>query len=106
MRTMLVGYLRRAAAPIILLALLTASPNVYAQRSDFDALNLQVGQLFHAGRYAEATAIAQRAVSAAEAQFGSGHPKVGTALNNLAALYRVQGRLAEAEPLMQRALAI
>ena len=106
MRTMLAGYLRRAAAPIILLVLLTASANVFAQRSDFDTLNLQVGQLFHAARYAEATAIAERAVNVAEAQFGSDHPKVGTALNNLAALYRVQGRLPEAEPLMQRALAI
>src|SRR5262245_46930961 len=33
-------------------------------------------------------------------------PEVGTLLNNLAELYRVQGRYAEAEPLYKRALAI
>ncbi len=34
------------------------------------------------------------------------HPDVAQSLNNLAELYRVQGRYAEAEPLYQRALAI
>ena len=33
-------------------------------------------------------------------------PLVATSLNNLAVLYRVQGRYAEAEPLYQRSLAI
>ena len=34
------------------------------------------------------------------------HPDVGTSLNNLAVLYRAQGRYADAEPLYQRSLAI
>jgi tetratricopeptide (TPR) repeat protein len=34
------------------------------------------------------------------------HPDVASILNNLAELYRVQGKYAEAEPLYQRALAI
>jgi tetratricopeptide (TPR) repeat protein len=37
---------------------------------------------------------------------GPDHPDVGTDLNNLAVLYRVQGRYPDAEPLMKRALAI
>jgi tetratricopeptide (TPR) repeat protein len=36
----------------------------------------------------------------------SGHPAIATSLNNLAVLYKNQGRLQEAEPLYQEALAI
>jgi Tetratricopeptide repeat len=36
----------------------------------------------------------------------AGHPDIATTLNNLAALYKVQGRLVEAEPLFMRALEI
>jgi hypothetical protein len=38
--------------------------------------------------------IAQRALRLAERQFGPDRAEVGKALNNLAELYRVQGRLA------------
>ena len=41
-----------------------------------------------------------------EASYGPDHPAVATALNNLAALLRATNRLAEAEPLYRRALAI
>ena len=41
-----------------------------------------------------------------EKALGPDHPDVGTSLNNLASLYRDQGRYAEAEPLYKRALAI
>ncbi|MEO0810268.1 MAG: tetratricopeptide repeat protein, partial [Pseudomonadota bacterium] len=34
------------------------------------------------------------------------HPNVGTTLNNLAELYRLQGRYAEAEPLYKRTITI
>ena len=37
---------------------------------------------------------------------GDLHPDVATSLNNLAGLYRSQGRYEEAEPLYQEALAI
>ena len=37
---------------------------------------------------------------------GEEHPSVATSLNNLAALYRSQGRYEEAEPLYQQALAM
>ena len=37
---------------------------------------------------------------------GPDHPNTTTSLNNLAELYRDQGKYAEAEPLYQRALAI
>jgi tetratricopeptide (TPR) repeat protein len=41
-----------------------------------------------------------------ERQLGAAHPHVATSLNNLANLYRSQGRYADAEPLYLRALAI
>jgi tetratricopeptide (TPR) repeat protein len=41
-----------------------------------------------------------------ENALGPDHLDVGTSLNNLAELYRVHGRYAEAEPLFRRALAI
>ncbi|MEZ6056871.1 MAG: tetratricopeptide repeat protein [Planctomycetaceae bacterium] len=41
-----------------------------------------------------------------EASFGAEHPAVARDLNNLAQLLQVTNRLAEAEPLMRRALAI
>ena len=58
------------------------------------------------GRYAEAEPLYKRALAIREKALGPDHPDVGTALNNLAALYRAQGRYAEAEPLYKRALAI
>ncbi len=42
----------------------------------------------------------------AEKAFGPEHPDVAQSLNNLAGLYQTQGRYAEAEPLYQRSLAI
>ena len=47
-----------------------------------------------------------RAVQIGEATLGPEHPDVAGSLNNLAELYRAQGRYAEAEPRYQRALAI
>jgi hypothetical protein len=41
-----------------------------------------------------------------EAAYGTDHPDVATALNNLALLLQATNRLAEAEPLMRRALVI
>ena len=41
---------------------------------DLDALNRQVGQLYQAGKYAEATEIAKRSLSFAEKKFGPDHP--------------------------------
>jgi tetratricopeptide (TPR) repeat protein len=41
-----------------------------------------------------------------EKALGPEHPNVATSLNNLAALYKAQGRYAEAEPLYRRALEI
>jgi hypothetical protein len=55
------------------------------------------------GRYTDAEPLYRRARGIWEQSFGSNHPKVGTVLENLAALLRKTGRSAEALPLEERA---
>ncbi|MCS5693893.1 tetratricopeptide repeat protein, partial [Cyanobium sp. FGCU-6] len=57
-------------------------------------------------RLAEAEPLMRRALAIAEASYGTDHPNVATALNNLAQLLKATNRLAEAEPLMRRHLEI
>ena len=47
-----------------------------------------------------------RALAISEQQLGPLHPDTATSLNNLAGLYRAQGKYKQAEPLLVRALAI
>ena len=69
------------------------------------------GIYIHAGkeaadkaRYPEAAKHYLAALKEAES-FGPEDPRLALSLNNLAELYRTQGKYAEAEPLYQRALA-
>ncbi|MGI5940344.1 MAG: tetratricopeptide repeat protein, partial [Thermoleophilia bacterium] len=48
----------------------------------------------------------RRALEITERSYGPEHPQVATGLNNLALLLKDTNRLAEAEPLMRRALEI
>ena len=90
----------------LLVAMTAGVGSVRAQDDDLDALNQQVVELYQAGKYAEATPIAERMLGLTERRFGPDHPQVGTSLNDLALLYRTQGRYADAEPLYKRVLAI
>jgi tetratricopeptide (TPR) repeat protein len=56
--------------------------------------------------YAAAEKPLTRSLMINEKALGPEHPDVATSLNNLAGLYRAQGKYAEAEPLYKRALAI
>src|SRR5262245_51476977 len=60
-------------------------------------LNAEVVRLYQAGKYAEAVDVAKQSLGIREKMLGPEHPAVGLALNNLAALYREQGRYVEAE---------
>jgi tetratricopeptide (TPR) repeat protein/CHAT domain-containing protein len=77
-----------------------------AQGEDLDALNRQVAELFQAGKYAQATPLAERALALTERRLGADHPQLAARLGDLALLYRAQGRYADAEPLYKRDLAI
>lgn len=57
-------------------------------------------------RHAEAELLYQRSISAADKKHGPEHPRIVHSLNPLAELYVKQSRLAEAEQLLKRALAI
>ena len=106
---MTVRRLWRAVLVIALVAVVTSIGSLAVQAQgpdDLDALNRRLGQLHKAGRYAEATAIAKKALALAERKFGPENTQVATALSNLSAFYYVQGRYEEAEPPLNRALAI
>jgi len=91
---MILQWLRGAAAPNALSVVSPGDDLPQAQgTNDPDALARQVDQLNLASRCIEATEIAKVALAA-------------KALNNLATLYFVQGRDADAEPLFKCALAI
>ena len=56
--------------------------------------------------YAEAEPLYRRALAIREKTFPPGHPSAAATAQNVANLYRDQGRYAEAEPLYRQALAI
>jgi tetratricopeptide (TPR) repeat protein len=99
-----------APLPFTLIAtmvlLLDGVPTVrQAQGADDPAaLQRQVSRLHSRGMYADAIPLARRYVIMARQSYGDEHPKFGTAITLLADVYRAQGRIAEAEPLYQRAL--
>ena len=70
------------------------------------AVNSEVRRLYDAGDYRAATPLAERAIQRLEPGGGPDDPNFGTAFNNLAMLYHIQGRYTKAEPLYTRALRI
>ena len=92
-----------------------AEPRVTQATSQVDAgldaekvkqLDAEVEQLYAAGKYVEAIAIAERSLAWREVELRPEHPDTAQSLNYLALLHHVQGLYAKAEPLFQRALAI
>lgn len=77
-----------------------------AQSEDSIALVKRTFELYQAGKYSEAVPVAQRYADMVKRQYGIDAPEYAIALNNLAELYRVQGRHRETEPLIKLALAI
>lgn len=70
------------------------------------ALSAKIDALSHAGKYAEAAALAQGQLQSMQKKYGPVHRDVAAAMNNLAQLYGELGRDAEAEPLFKQAIAI
>ena len=99
---MRLGTTRWLLVGLLCLALWTTA---LAQQTQWEKLNGAGMEAYERGRYAEAEKLWLAALKEAET-FGGEHPRLATSLNNLAELYRAQGRYAQAEPLHQRALAI
>ena len=91
---------------LLFIGALTAASGSDQPSEDVATLSRQVVELYQAGKYAEATKIAERVLAIRQKALGPDHADVGESLNNLALLYANQGRFAEAEPLHERALAI
>jgi tetratricopeptide (TPR) repeat protein/CHAT domain-containing protein len=83
-----------------------AAPASAQDADDPKQLDAEMRVLFQAGKYAEATPIAERALALRERTLGTDHADVGAAAGNLAILYGKLKRYGEAATLFDRALAI
>ncbi len=88
---------------LVRLALWPAYPS--AQGDLWETYMAAATKAYQQGNYPEAEKQWAAALKEAEG-FGPQDPRLATSLNNLAQVYRAQGRYAEAEPLYKRALAI
>ena len=75
------------------------------QQTPWEKSNAAGEEAYRQARYAEAEQHFTAALKEAE-NFGEQDPRFALSLNNLAELYRVQGKYVEAEPLFKRSLAI
>ena len=66
------------------------------------AANAKVAQLYGDSKYADALMLAGQTLEHAEKELGKDHPATLASLNNLAFLYKAQGRYGEAEPLYKQ----
>jgi tetratricopeptide (TPR) repeat protein len=94
------------ALALIASGALGSRPALAQTETDLKALNRHVTELYQAGKYGEAIPLAERYAEATEALHGPDRPEYATAVAWLAQLLQATNRLAEAEPLMRRALAI
>ena len=99
---MRLGTTRWLLVGVLCLALWTTA---LAQQTQWEKLNGAGMEAYERGRYAEAEKLWLAALKEAKTFVGD-DPRLATSLNNLAELYRAQGKYAQAEPLYQRALAI
>ena len=77
-----------------------------AQAADILDLMRRIGELSKADRYADAVPLGQQLVAETARLAGDDHPMTAIAIFTLADLYRLQGQLDEAEPMLLRVLAI
>ncbi len=65
---------------------------IEAKEKLWKELNFKAESLFQQGSYSEATQVAEEALKVAENTFGPNRANVAQSLNNLAGLYRAQGK--------------
>jgi tetratricopeptide (TPR) repeat protein len=71
-----------------------------------ETLNADADRLYREGRFDEAIALAERALSIQKRAVGPDHPRVVEAINHLALLYLAAGDDVAAEALFERVLEI
>ncbi len=97
--------MKKLAFLLVLIGLYVWPVGLRAQSAALMEAYQQGEALYQAGRYDEALPFWKKALKLGQREFGPEHPSTAMLLNNLAELYRLQGRYAEAEPLYKRALA-
>jgi tetratricopeptide (TPR) repeat protein len=93
---------------LLALILVLSAASVLAQdtSNEWNRLNKEFMVLCQAKNYDRAQAVARVALAEAEKNAGQNNSSLVISLNNLAALYNMQGQYAEATPLFERAMAI
>jgi tetratricopeptide (TPR) repeat protein len=88
----------------------TATPGdaggVRQPRDALEEFNVRVSELYRAGEYESALSSARQALVPAESRFGPDSRDVAAVLNSMGLLYKLLGRLSDAEQAYGRALAI
>ena len=91
---------------LFLCAIPVSAQQSAANTPDHESLNKKVIDLYKQGRYKQAMPLAVKNLKAVENFFGTTHPRVVQALNNLAELNRKLGHYADAEHLYLRSVNI
>ncbi|QXD16948.1 tetratricopeptide repeat protein [Rhodocaloribacter litoris] len=87
---------------LVLCLCMAAPPVVHAQDAiEWWILNREAMDLYAAGNYDRAVAVAQKALEVAEQNFGLDHPDVAATLHNLAFFYVGGGRLRQGRAALQ-----
>ena len=94
------------AAALALLSAPSARAQQVSESAEVETLSAEVDRLRREGRFAEAIAHAERALSIQERALGPEDPGVVEAINDLALLYRAAGDYAGAEGLFEQVLEI
>jgi tetratricopeptide (TPR) repeat protein len=81
-----------------------ATQGAVAVPPEVKAWRQQVQLLYQQEKFAEAIPLQAQDLTWTETTHGSDHPDTATSLNNLAKLYKSQGRYGEAEPLLRRGI--
>ena len=95
-----------AAGILTWLCLAGAAFAAESEQGEFGKLEARIGELYAAGRYAEAIPLATQLLEQRAELLGPEHPDVALSLHNLASLYYTTGDYRRAEPRYERSLAI
>jgi len=87
----------------LFLAVLFSVPMAHSEEGGWETLTVEARKLTREGHYGRAEIIARKAIEVAEKTMGPDHPDVARSLNNLAFLYRVQGKNTQAGELYTQA---
>jgi tetratricopeptide (TPR) repeat protein len=103
---------KRGCALVVIAAFALLLPGLRAfaeqapESTEVETLNADADRLYREGRFDEAIALAERALSIQERALGPDHPRVVNAMDHLALLYLAAGDDGAAEALFERVLEI